>query len=261
MDQVPECYLIKIRIEFDNSKHTGQVFIYLNSVISYVNLCNGRVLQVTGVGFDTIIVGIVDVVVLLLCFSSLVLCCRALLKAFVLQTVITFTWFEHPNLENGRLLRISWEQTTLFRQAGVCEPLVYNHCCERHLDYPRNHMQSQYWVQARLSDHPWSNTVFRDFDNGLFTLTGILLGLGALLVYFGLLRYLGFFNQYNVSSAESFQALKHPPPFQILILTLKKSTPSILRFMVCTIILYFGFLFAGWIIIGPYRWESYSVIS
>jgi uncharacterized membrane protein len=39
---------------------------------------------------------------------------------------------------------------------------------------------------------------FRDFDNGLFTLTGILLGIGALLVYFGLLRYLGFFNQYNV---------------------------------------------------------------
>lgn len=40
---------------------------------------------------------------------------------------------------------------------------------------------------------------FRDFDNGLFTLTGILLGIGALLVYFGLLRYLGFFNQYNAS--------------------------------------------------------------
>jgi mucolipin len=40
---------------------------------------------------------------------------------------------------------------------------------------------------------------FRDFDNGLFTLTGILLGVGALLVYFGLLRYLGFFNQYNVN--------------------------------------------------------------
>lgn len=39
---------------------------------------------------------------------------------------------------------------------------------------------------------------FRDFDSDLFTLTGILLGLGALLVYIGILRYLGFFNQYNV---------------------------------------------------------------
>ena len=40
---------------------------------------------------------------------------------------------------------------------------------------------------------------FRDFDNALFTLTGLCLGLGVLLVYFGLLRYLGFFSQYNVS--------------------------------------------------------------
>lgn len=43
---------------------------------------------------------------------------------------------------------------------------------------------------------------FRDFDSDLFTLTGMLLGLGALLVYIGLLRYLGFFNEYNVDWAE-----------------------------------------------------------
>lgn len=39
---------------------------------------------------------------------------------------------------------------------------------------------------------------FKDFDNSLFTLTGILLGTGALLVYVGVLRYFGFFSQYNV---------------------------------------------------------------
>uniref|UniRef100_A0A1I7XP57 XK-related protein n=1 Tax=Heterorhabditis bacteriophora TaxID=37862 RepID=A0A1I7XP57_HETBA len=38
---------------------------------------------------------------------------------------------------------------------------------------------------------------FRDFDNSLFTLTGIMLGMGALLVYVGVLRYFGFFSQYN----------------------------------------------------------------
>lgn len=41
---------------------------------------------------------------------------------------------------------------------------------------------------------------FRDFDSDLFTLTGIMLGTGALLVYIGLLRYLGFFGGYNVSA-------------------------------------------------------------
>ncbi|PIO65096.1 hypothetical protein TELCIR_13251 [Teladorsagia circumcincta] len=59
--------------------------------------------------------------------------------------------------------------------------------------------------------------------------------MGALLVYVGVLRYFGFFNQYN-----------------ILILTLKKSIPSMARFMSCAIVLYAGFLIAGWVIIGPY---------
>lgn len=40
---------------------------------------------------------------------------------------------------------------------------------------------------------------FRDFDSNMFTMTGVLLGVGCLLVYIGLFRYLGFFNQYNVS--------------------------------------------------------------
>ncbi|VDK52746.1 unnamed protein product, partial [Gongylonema pulchrum] len=76
---------------------------------------------------------------------------------------------------------------------------------------------------------------FQDFDNDLFTTSGVLLGTGALLVYGGVLRYFGFFSKYN-----------------ILILTLKKSLPNILRFMSCTAVLYAGFLIAGWVIIGPY---------
>uniref|UniRef100_A0A915EFI0 Mucolipin extracytosolic domain-containing protein n=1 Tax=Ditylenchus dipsaci TaxID=166011 RepID=A0A915EFI0_9BILA len=34
-DQKPECYLIKITIDFDNTRHTGQVFVRLYSIISY----------------------------------------------------------------------------------------------------------------------------------------------------------------------------------------------------------------------------------
>ncbi|EFP10637.1 hypothetical protein CRE_01174 [Caenorhabditis remanei] len=39
---------------------------------------------------------------------------------------------------------------------------------------------------------------------------------------------------------------------RILILTLKRSAPNIMRFMTCAIVLYAGFLIAGWVIIGPY---------
>lgn len=86
-DQKPECYLIKLAIEFDNSRHTGQVFVHLSAIISYVNLCNGRVLQVGTVGIDTIVIGIVDILVLAMCISSFLLCCRALVKAHFLKNV------------------------------------------------------------------------------------------------------------------------------------------------------------------------------
>lgn len=42
---------------------------------------------------------------------------------------------------------------------------------------------------------------------------------------------------------------------------MKKSLPAILRFMVCTIILYLGFLIAGWVIIGPYSIKVSVVTS
>ncbi|KAI6184130.1 PKD-channel domain-containing protein [Aphelenchoides bicaudatus] len=210
MDKVPECYLIKLLIEFDNSKHTGQVYVNLKAAINYVNLCNGRVLEVSKITLDTILVITIDVAVLVLCLASFVLCCRALLKAFVLQSK-TADFFE----------------TTLKHRLDFADKMEFLNLW--YVIIVSNDCLIILGTICKVSIE------FRDFDNGLFTLTGILLGIGALLVYFGLLRYLGFFSQYN-----------------ILILTLKKSAPSIGRFMVCTIILYFGFLFAGWIIIGPY---------
>ncbi|VDN31288.1 unnamed protein product [Gongylonema pulchrum] len=53
-DQRPECYRIDVSfaflldfvsVIFDNSRHTGQVYIYLSTIISYVTLCSGRVLH------------------------------------------------------------------------------------------------------------------------------------------------------------------------------------------------------------------------
>ena len=41
--------------------------------------------------------------------------------------------------------------------------------------------------------------------------------------------------------------------FQILILTLKKAFPSMLRFLACCIMLYIGFVVCGWVVLGPYH--------
>ncbi|VDM23722.1 unnamed protein product [Toxocara canis] len=209
-DQRPECYLIAVSITFDNSRHTGQVYIYLSTVISYVNLCNGRVLQGGSIAADTIIIGVIDVLVLLMCLASLILCCRALVRAHLLKMTAA-DYFEFV-LKQKLTLSDRLEFLNLWYVMIVINDIciVLGTVCKISIE-------------------------FRDFDNDLFTTTGILLGMGALLVYVGVLRYFCFFSKYNV-----------------LILTMKKSLPNILRFISCAAVLYTGFLIAGWVIIGPY---------
>ncbi|KAK6735681.1 hypothetical protein RB195_018733 [Necator americanus] len=209
-DQKPECYKISVSIVFDNSHHTGQVHVGLSTLISYVNVCNGRVIKGVGLGIDTLIIGITDVIVLLLCLFSLVLCFRALIKAHLLKDK-AIDYFE-----NQFKIKLSISDQLEFLNLWYVMIVV-------------NDVLIVVGTISKISIE------FRDFDNSVFTLTGILLGTGALLVYVGVLRYFGFFNQYN-----------------ILILTMKKSIPNMLRFMSCAIVLYVGFLIAGWVIIGPY---------
>lgn len=42
-------------------------------------------------------------------------------------------------------------------------------------------------------------------------------------------------------------------PFQILILTLRAALPNVIRFICCAGIIYLGYCFCGWIVIGPYH--------
>lgn len=71
-----------------------------------------------------------------------------------------------------------------------------------------------------------------------------MLGTGNLLVWFGILRYLGFFKTYNV-----------------LILTMKGAAPNMFRFLICAFFLYVGFAFAGWVILGPYHFKFETLMS
>ncbi|VDM93394.1 unnamed protein product, partial [Onchocerca ochengi] len=199
-----------VSITFDNSRHTGQVYIYLSTVISYVTLCNGRVIHGDGTLTVSIIIFVIDILVLLMCIASLILCCRALLRAYLLKL-----------------------ETMEFVRNVLGSELILNDQLE---------FLNFWYVMIVTNDvciicgTLFKITIeFRDFDNDLFTKSGILLGIGALLVYVGVLRYFCFFSKYN-----------------ILILTIKKSLPNILRFMSCAAVLYAGFLIAGWVIIGPY---------
>lgn len=78
----------------------------------------------------------------------------------------------------------------------------------------------------------------------VFTDASLMLGVGNLLVWLGLLRYLSYFSSYN-----------------ILILTVRKSMPNILRFLLCAVLIYSGFCFCGWIILGPYHLKFRTLSS
>lgn len=73
----------------------------------------------------------------------------------------------------------------------------------------------------------------------MWDVCSVLLGTGNLFVWFGVLRYLGFFRTYNM-----------------LIVTLKKAFPSVLRFLLCALLIYAGFTFCGWLIFGPYHFKA-----
>ncbi|XP_014643824.1 PREDICTED: mucolipin-2 isoform X3 [Ceratotherium simum simum] len=69
-----------------------------------------------------------------------------------------------------------------------------------------------------------------------YDLCSILLGTSTLLVWVGVIRYLGYFQTYNV-----------------LILTMQASLPKVLRFCACAGMIYLGYTFCGWIVLGPYH--------
>ncbi|CAF0966426.1 unnamed protein product [Rotaria sordida] len=69
-----------------------------------------------------------------------------------------------------------------------------------------------------------------------YNAAGLLLGLSSLLSWIGILRYLSFFRKYN-----------------LLFVTISTSLPLILRFLLCALIIYCGYMFCGWIVLGPYH--------
>ena len=72
----------------------------------------------------------------------------------------------------------------------------------------------------------------------------LFLGTGTLLVWIGMLRYLGFFHTYN-----------------ILILTLKGALPNVLRFLLCASFIYIGFVLCGWLVLGPYNFKFKTILT
>lgn len=75
-------------------------------------------------------------------------------------------------------------------------------------------------------------------------IASIIVGLAVFAQWCGILRFLSYFDKYNM-----------------LLLTLRLSIPSVVRFFVCAGILYFAFLFCGWLVLGAYHPKVSGCIS
>ncbi|GAU87601.1 hypothetical protein RvY_00426-1 [Ramazzottius varieornatus] len=207
----PGCYVFDVIVYFDNTGHNGQIPVNLD-MDAHVVPCNGKLLFDDTDSVWDILVDVLDASILVVCIASLLLCLRALYNAEVLKgSVIVFfrqqLGVELTKDERMEFINLWYVMIVVNDILTICGTVV----------------------KLRIS----SATIT---ELSLYNACGMLLGIGNLLVWFGVLRYLGFFKTYN-----------------ILILTVKRALPNVMRYLTCTLFIFCGFSFCGWIILGPYH--------
>lgn len=216
----PDCYQFDIQILFDNTDHDGQMLLSLDAEPIRLH-CQGDVQYITDSEIDAALRSILNSFVIIICLISFLLCARAIYRAWLLrgQTIEFFSTTYGTELSwDGRMEFINfWYIMILFNDVLLIVGSSMKEQIER----------------SNFTANEWN-------------VCSVLLGIGNLMVWFGVLRYLGFFKTYNV-----------------VILTLKRAAPKISRFLLCALLIYAGFAFCGWLVLGPYhmKFRSLSVTS
>lgn len=216
----PDCYRFDVSIIFDNEDHDGQMSLTLDAE-PYKLICKGDQEYVTDNKIDQVLRSILNILVILICTASFILCSRAIYRAQLLKELTVQFFRRSYNKElslDGRLEFLNiWYIMIIVNDLLIILGSAIKEQIERN-----------------------------QFTNDQWNVCSLFLGTGNLLVWFGVLRYLGFFKTYNV-----------------VILTLKKAAPKIFRFSICALLLYAGFTFCGWLILGPYhmKFRSLSMTS
>lgn len=186
------CFDLDVAVLFDNRHRIGQIIISLSGNPKMVG-CQGHVTESSGSEFTSR--RTLNLIVMFFCIVSFTLCCRSLCRAFNLLRTTECVIRSHAR-------RLEWSDRIEF------------------IDF--------WLIFIMLNDLMVGfATVIMTFYNGRlletdnYTTCSLLLGLGNLLSWSGLLRYLSFFKKYN-----------------LLIVTLRKSFMHVLRFMLCTTLIY-----------------------
>ncbi|XP_033738904.1 mucolipin-3-like [Pecten maximus] len=208
----PECFKVTGKVVFDDSSRNGQMLIDLVTALHEID-CKGEYSFQEAEARQRIGNTIFDIFVILISVLSSVLCARSVIRGLQLQKE-TVTFFKKryrkdlPTSDKLEFVNFWYIMIILNDILSVVGSSLKITIENRH-----------------------ASSSSENYD-----LCGLMLGTGNLLVWLGVLRYIGFFKTFN-----------------ILVIVLKKAFPDIIRFLVCALIIYAGFMFAGWVVLGPYH--------
>ncbi|KAM4605249.1 mucolipin-3 [Polymixia lowei] len=205
--ELPDCYDFHIMIMFDNRAHSGRIKIKVENDVGIYECKDWNVAGTSGKNNHLLL--LFDSLVIIACITSLILCTRSIINGIQLQFEYnTFfhayynkivSWSDRMEFVNGWYILIIVSDTLTIAGSTV-----------------KIGIQTKYLTK--------------------YDVCSILLGTATMLVWIGVIRYLGFFKKYN-----------------ILILTLRAAFPNVIRFSCCAAMIYLGYCFCGWIVLGPYH--------
>ncbi|XP_013395241.1 mucolipin-3-like [Lingula anatina] len=203
-----ECFDVNVTILLDNSAYSGQIPVTLKAAAEQFICTDDNKTGNTEDGISLVFI-VYDIIVIIISVTSTILCARSLYRAQRLRSK-TVKFFK--------------------RQRGI----------EMTLD-DRMQFLNLWFIMIIVNDViTVIGSVLKIMMSlstvDLYEMCGLTLGTGSLLVWFGVLRYLNFFEKYN-----------------ILIITMKRSFPDVLRYLICALMFYAGFTFCGWVVLGPYH--------
>ncbi|GAB5575220.1 mucolipin-2 isoform X3 [Prionailurus iriomotensis] len=256
--ELPDCYDFTLTITFDNKAHSGRIKISLDNDISireckdwhvsgsrlksklheervhswkYGHEFNYRLSTTENFGTEpengltysfqknTHYMMIFDAFVILICLASLILCLRSVITGLQLQQEFVNFFLLHYK-----------------KEVSVSDQMEF---------------VNGWYIMIIISDILTIIGSILKMEIQAKSLTSydvcsILLGTSTMLVWLGVVRYLGFFQKYN-----------------LLILTLQAALPNVIRFCCCAAMIYLGYCFCGWIVLGPYhdKFRSLNMVS
>uniref|UniRef100_A0A7N6BC26 Polycystin cation channel PKD1/PKD2 domain-containing protein n=1 Tax=Anabas testudineus TaxID=64144 RepID=A0A7N6BC26_ANATE len=214
-NEIPDCYTFHIKVIMDNKAHSGKVNIRLENQAS-IKECKDPSVSGHADSYSRLAF---DVVVALVCLVSLLLCGRSILRGIILQQ--EFVQYFKETLDR----KVCWADRMEFINGWYILLII----------------SDVLTITGSIMKIGIESKNMSSYD-----LCGILLGSSTLLVWVGVIRYLTFFQKYN-----------------ILIVTLRAALPNVIRFCLCVAVIYLGYCFCGWIVLGPYhvKFRSLAMVS